>query len=110
MEDSKDPFAGSFPTCRTMEDDFPFLKKQRQEQEKLKNETPAKQKQEQERQALNELKAAKALRDKFALYAMHAMLTFGDTQGRNPQHISSVSYNIADAMLGKRNEQKEKEE
>ena len=26
MEDSKDLFAGSFPTCRTMEDDFPFLK------------------------------------------------------------------------------------
>lgn len=72
MEDSKDPFAGLFPDYQPMEDAFPFLKKQRQEQEKL-NETLAKQKREQERQTLNELKAATALRDKFALYAMHAI-------------------------------------
>lgn len=105
MEDPKNPLTNPFLTCQTMEDAFPFLKKQRQEQE-TKNETPAKQKREQE-QALNELKAATALRDKFALYAMHAMLAFGDTQGRNPQHISSVSYSIADAMM---EERKEKEE
>ena len=109
MEDSKDLFAGLVPAYQPMEDAFPFLKKQIQEQEKL-NETLAKQKREQERQALNELKAATALRDKFALYAMHAMITHGNTRGRNPKHISSVSYDIADAMLEKRNEQKEKEE
>lgn len=108
MEDPKDPLTNPFPTYQPMEDWFPFLK-ERQEQERL-NETPAKQKREQERQALNELKAATALRDKFALYAMHAMITHGNTRSRNPKHISSVSYDIADAMMEERNEQKEKEE